>query len=1149
MKYLEQIRLVQFFLFEKLDVPLGEITGVFGPNGSGKSSFMDAVQIGMMGANSRLVALNAQADEQATTRSLRAYCLGQHGESAEHRARDNATTYITLIWRDTETGAPLSMGVCLYASADRDGHEVLGRYIVPGIELAMSDHLEVVDGEERPRAWATFRHQLIERSKVSGQDPLFADSERYIRAMLLALRGAGSAPVPDAFTRAFRFALRMRFDKTVDQIVRNDVLEARPTNIKKFKEVTESFRRLAEMVAQVEAKIADGERVGVEYAKAADESRRAVTWDALSKIAAVQVARGCLDQASAGTASAKAALDALEAQQTALAGQADTARKAALHARQQREAHAAHKDYGSLQTSIQTATARVQEKRTEVANSVLMVRNALCAAAGSEFLADQRSGMLLAGQAMDQLRQQVSAGSVPREATVAALRPALKTAAAAFTDLFGQGGELKRQLADARQGELQAQEDLKRVQAGRAPLSSDVQRLLTELTDHGVQATPVCDLVRVADPEWQPVIEAYLKRNLEALLVSADQEKEAFRLYRGLTGQQAVYGAKIALESRQSIGRMPEPGTVAALITGNHPAAVAYLHRQFGDLRCAVSDSEALSGQRTLTKDGMLVSSGEIERLRVVPPAQFRIGAGSAHHREAVKQALGQWQAEIRRLEGLEKQLNNLLSPLRQVAHEDSVLKFVTDAWSAMVEAQQEVTSKTEQLRGAADADYVRLGTEEADESRRAEEFEASLRKVLVDIGRAITTRDQCLHEEATAQANLEAAGAAAALARQQPDVDRDFESRQWDLLLDKFDNAYPAMVQHADEQQRACRRRMDSAIAAGCKELGIFLEKYREHAPHDLATDWLKAQAWIADLLKRLNDTQLNTFREDMDAAYRTSQETFRNDVAIALNNNLEWLGETMDRLNAVLRDCPTFSNGERYRFRRAARPQLDTLLKFVKNVAAHGPAEDLFGGPGELPEEFRALLEDKMAPGSTGVRSPLDDYREFFEFDIEILREDPLTKESKVVGHLSKRLGPGSGGEHRAPLYVIAGAALASAYRLDSGHKDGLRLMLLDEAFNKMDPTNIIATMRYLEELGLQVFMASPGENLGILTAFLHRYYDILRDVDNNAVMVEGREVLPETRALFRSDLPEFNPSLVDQELAAIRRGNSPALTGQVA
>jgi len=277
--------------------------------------------------------------------------------------------------------------------------------------------------------------------------------------------------------------------------------------------------------------------------------------------------------------------------------------------------------------------------------------------------------------------------------------------------------------------------------------------------------------------------------------------------------------------------------------------------------------------------------------------------------------------------------------------------------------------------------------------------------------------------------------------------------------------------------------------------------------------------------------------FREEMDAAYRTSQETFRNDVAIALSNNLEWLEETMDRLNAVLKACPTFSNGERYRFRRVVRPQLDSLLKFIKDVAAFGSTQDLLGGPGEVPEAFKQLIEDKIAPGAGSVSSPLDDYREFFEFDIEILREDPLSKLTKVMGHLSKRLGPGSGGEHRAPLYVIAGAALASAYRLDRGGKDGLRLMLLDEAFNKMDMTNIIATMRYLEELGLQVFMASPGENLGTLTAFLHRYYDILRDADNNAIMLEGHDVSEQVRTQFREDLPEFNPTLVEEEVAAMR------------
>ncbi|MCL2160864.1 MAG: hypothetical protein FWH56_03095 [Betaproteobacteria bacterium] len=1142
MKYLEQIRLVQFFLYEQQSVRLGEITGIFGPNASGKSSLLDAVQIAMFGANSRLVALNAQADEQARTRSLRAYCLGQYGESPEQRVRDNATTYITLIWRDTETNAPLSMGVCLYVSADRDGHDVLGRYILPDIELSMGDHLEVVDGKERPRAWATFHHQLIEHSRVSGQDPLHTDADRYIRAALLVLRGSSNSPVPDAFTRAFRFALRMRFDKTVDQIVRNDVLEARPTDIRKFKEITESFRRLAEMVTQVEEKIADGERGCVEYDKAADESRRAVTWNAISKMAEAEHASEMHERAHDATEKAEEALKACEDKKTSLDSEVNEAKTTAERTRTQREAHAAHKDYGALQTEIQTAELRAQAKHTDLINHIALVRRVLNKAADSAFLKTQSSELLEVSSALDRLLGSPTEKTANRAEVLVVLRLALKKVVDAFNALFNQGGELQRQLDEARKEERQAKENLERVRTGRSPLSPNVQRLLTELADHGVQATPVCDLVRILNPDWQPVIEAYLGRNMEALLVSADQEKEAFRIYRSLTGPRAVYGAKIAMESRQSIGKRFEQGTVAELIDGNDPAAVEYLRRQFGDLRCASSDSEALAGLRTLTRDGMLVSGGEIERLRPVVPTDFRIGVGSSSHRNTIQEDLNRVQKKIQDLERKDEALRRLVGELQQVAHEDSVVSHVNETWREMDEAQHEVISKTEQLKGAADEDYVRLGLEESAASKRAEEAEVRLRQVLIETGAAKAKRDECEKLEAAAKSVMETAHSAATQAQQHPEFDKDMEARQWEKLLVEHGSAFQAMMQYADRQRESCRSRMETAIRNGTRELGSFLEKYREHPPQDIAADWRKARAWLKELIDQLNKTELAPYKAEMDDAYRISQETFRNDVAIALNNHLDWLSETMDRLNAVLRECPAFSNGERYRFQRKIRPQLESLLKFVKNVAAHGPSEDLFGGPGELPEEFRKLLEDKTAPGASGVRSPLDDYREFFEFDIEILREDPLTKAPQVVGHLSKRLGPGSGGEHRAPLYVIAGAALASAYRLDRGNRDGLRLILLDEAFNKMDPTNIIATMRYLEELGLQVFMASPGENLGILTAFLNRYYDILRDIDNNAIMIEGREISQETRDLFREDLPEFNPGLIDQELAAMRRSTLP-------
>lgn len=222
-------------------------------------------------------------------------------------------------------------------------------------------------------------------------------------------------------------------------------------------------------------------------------------------------------------------------------------------------------------------------------------------------------------------------------------------------------------------------------------------------------------------------------------------------------------------------------------------------------------------------------------------------------------------------------------------------------------------------------------------------------------------------------------------------------------------------------------------------------------------------------------------------------------------------------------------------------------SLKRFIEGIADHGVEGDLFGEPGSVPPAFEELLREKAMPGSAAIRSPLDDYREFYEFDIEIESDDPVTGRTKTVGHLSKRIGPGSGGEHRSPLYVIAGAALSSAYRMDENNQDGLRLVLFDEAFDKMDTSNIIATMRYLQKLGLQVLMASPGENLPTLSAFLHKYYEIVKDETQHVIHAEEHEVGEAMRRQFREDLWEFHPELLDAEIRAIRKEPIPAgLTG---
>lgn len=1133
MKQLISIKLVQFFLFEEMEIKLDDIWGVFGPNGSGKSSLLDAVQIAMCGGNERLIAFNAQADENmANTRSIRTYCLGQYGDSEAERVRDSATCYISLVWKDSVTSELLTMGVCINAAYDRDRFEVRGRYVLRGTELSMGDHLELVNGQRRPRAWETFRHQLLERAKALGEDPLHQDSEHYIRAALFALRGKGGIPQYETFVRSFRFALRMRFDKSVDQIVRNQVLEPRQTNIKKFREVTDSFKLMSQMMAGVRAKIDALQLIAADFDKAEQEHCAHVTWRSMAEDVRQSQATRRMDEAAEARDESQLAADKAN-----LAHQsADSARSEAQgkseHFRQLKEKHQAHRESAGLEADASQQRTLAQTKARELVQTTAALRRIVADAAQSDFIPAEKEKLTNCLPALDALVNENGVSDVDLVRT--SVRPAVLTVGRAAGTLFNALRQMGNDLEDLNQQAAAVDENLKRAATGRAPLEGPAGRLLKELRDAGLDPQPVCDLVNVVDPAWQPVIEGYLSSNLQALLVRGDQaERDAFKVYRGLDGGRAVFGAKFVMASRFEGKKSPIAGSVAELVQGDDLAAVNYLRSKFGDAMRAVTTDDCLKARHALTADGMLNSGGEIDRKALVRPTQFKIGAGSPEHIGALREEASRLRTAISQATARSSRARTLFDQMQLFSGEDAILKRFARICDDRDTALHAAGVAERKLGETASKDYVELVDQEKDWKAKAEALVAELTRLASAKGSAETTLKNATAALEQAKLAAHAATTAAHEARSVPGYDRSLVAKRWDKLLEEFPDDEAQVLMACEAAAKGCRGRVVNNATSGSTKLGQYLTAHQDPIFPDVVQDWRKARAWVADRLGYLNDTTLKDYVEQMDEAYRLSQATFRNDVALVLHGNLKWLEATLDNLNDVLLKSPMFTNRERYQFRKTKRPAHESLLKFIEDVAEFGASQDLLGDAGELPVQFKELLDEKTAPGNASAKSPLDDYREFFDFDIQILREDPVTGERKPAGHLSKRLGSGSGGEHRAPLYVIAGAALASTYRLERGHRDGIRLILLDEAFNKMDMGNIIAAMRYLEELGLQVVMASPGENLGTLTAFLHGYCDILKDADQNVVYLEPHEVSAQTRQMFRMDLPEFNAKLLDDEI----------------
>ncbi len=61
MKKLKRISLVQFFLYDAVELEITGHAAFLGQNGSGKTSLLDAIQIAMLGAHETYLAFNSQS--------------------------------------------------------------------------------------------------------------------------------------------------------------------------------------------------------------------------------------------------------------------------------------------------------------------------------------------------------------------------------------------------------------------------------------------------------------------------------------------------------------------------------------------------------------------------------------------------------------------------------------------------------------------------------------------------------------------------------------------------------------------------------------------------------------------------------------------------------------------------------------------------------------------------------------------------------------------------------------------------------------------------------------------------------------------------------------------------------------------------------
>jgi chromosome segregation protein len=1137
MYLLKRAHFVQFFLFDAVTLEFDATTAIIAPNGAGKSAILDGLQIVMLGADGNQLRFNAQAGGSHRARTIRDYCLGVFREGDEGRARNTATTFLSLVFEDADTGELLTAGIALGASVDEPDHRIYGWYLLPGVSLSLDAHLETLQGKQTSLTWASFKAQATQLCKQAGAVPTLPSSpERFVDDLLKRVRPRTSYIDPTAFRKAFRNALNLQKVDDVDLFVRTSIAEDRPTDIAKFRQLLDGFRQIKETIERVIERIKAGELVETAYKTVARAAVRAASYRALSATYVVEL-QGEQEFAAERELETAISEHATRKHQITELGSARSSARSDLDAASDRLRQTpGYADQTALDGARRQGEQALATTATQLTREVRQARDAMQAVAALDLAgvdAQKLNATIAPWTSLyDDLSKREGDSNLVGE--IASVRKnllgALNDQEPARAALTATLQTLRNQHGEALQQERTARNNQSRASAGKAELHPDVSRLRDYLIDAGIDATPVCDLVRIVDADWQPAIEAYLRSNVEALLIRPEQEEDAVRLYRGLKGPRAIYGVKLALSShaRRAASGTPSSDSVAALIDGDNADAVAYLRMQLGELMQVESEREAVQSRRGLTRDGLLTKGGSIERLRLPGANETKIGmAQSRERRQRLETEVQRLASEVvrlkRELDKLEAQSTAFMA-LRQsevtVDRIHGLLLALHEGAAALrrQRADQLVGASPDLLAFAEQRDACKLALDAIEK-----QFDNANRL----LGAAEIAQQNAERNLAAVQARAAVIRAAESEAGRHPDVDPQVvdEARQ------ELDAAY------AEIEQRIAiceKRTLDATtkLSKALPEAWVLLTTYAAnfHLRLELASDqWREASRLIGSDLQRLRETELVDHQARAEEAYATAINTFRNNVASTLYDNFTRLKQQINSLNSTLKRSPAFSNNERYQFKHEIVPELKELHQFIQQVGDLGGSDGLFGSAGEVPAVFREIIETNSTLKGRAAPSPLDDYRLFYHFEVLIKQDE------QVIGTLSKRMKSGSGGEHRAPLYVIAGASLAAAYGKRATDASGLGVILLDEFGDKIDAQNARAVTDYLRSLGLQLVLAAPDTAQGTLTGVLDSYIELFRD--NLFLQVNRVEVLAAGRELLESDQFLLHPELLEAEVARVQ------------
>ena len=661
--------------------------------------------------------------------------------------------------------------------------------------------------------------------------------------------------------------------------------------------------------------------------------------------------------------------------------------------------------------------------------------------------------------------------------------------------------EDQRQEADAdlrriKKEEKEARAELKELKQGKKAYPRELEEARFELRNRlhercgkFVNVHILADLLDVKDERWHNAVEGYLGNNKLQLIVEPKYARAAMDIYQEMDTKRFFRAAVLDTEKLTKDKHQVQPGALAEVVKAKEAYVQEYINFFLGNVKKCESLDELRGCRIGVTPDCMLYQSYKLQHMN---PENYtrRAYIGETSMRQRIRKL----EEKCEKLNGERMPVQELLEEIRQAMQMEMLKQPAEDylGWladsKAIISKEKKKAQLLEQMQKLKDESVAAWEGKKKEVQAAQDAKKESVSKVQEAIWENKKEIERLNAEVLESEEQMKDVKRKVA--------DKRYEKEFQEYLASRKSENYEYLRRQMVSRVYTLREEEEDAYRKLVEERSSYIREY----PNRTFSTSIRDNAPYEKLLNSLSCDHLETYRESAKTQAKAAVEHFKDDFIFKIRSAILEAYQRRDELNRIISKLDF--GKDKYQF------------VITKNKGADGKYYKMFMDdslqirPSDLDDtmdnqldmftmehenqygEMMNELINIFIPPENATKDEMDeakrnmdkyaDYRTYLSFDMQQI----VHGDKEMTIGLSKMIKKNSGGEGQNPLYVALLASFAQLYKINLSPKmhrsPTLRLVVLDEAFSKMDAEKVASCISLIRGLGFQAIISATNDKI---------------------------------------------------------------------